>query len=152
MADLIKIHKADDRGNPIEESLTDLKVFIADPYFIHYLGMLSPPRPGVLDCVQLLEYTYFPPWTERNALFHARVIEWQDIMWSMISIPIGDREMMDKSAMANRLRVANGVPIVFSGGEMYSFPAGNERVFTLENIKGHPVYKQGIHHNDNAGT
>lgn len=131
---------------PAKESLKDLKRFVEDPYFVHYLGMINPPRPGVSDCVRLLEYTYFAPDTPRNALLHVRAIDWMGILWIMISLPVSDIDSMNKVVNACRLRVANGVPYIFDGAGTHSFPVSNDRIFTLENIRDHPIYKQGEAH------
>lgn len=53
---------------------------------------------------------------------------------------------MERAAAANGLRIANGVPHMVSGdgkgnAKVSHFPVENERIFTLENIPGHPVYK-----------
>lgn len=129
-----------DDGTLAEESENDLKTFMNDPYFIHYVGMLIPPRPGFDDCVQQLEFSYFKPGTKRNDLFHLRVISWEDIVWGVVSIPISEKRLMETVAAACRLRVANGVPCVISADGFKSFPFENSRMFTLENIPGHPVY------------
>jgi hypothetical protein len=130
-----------DGGILVDEPDEDLRVFIDDPHFIHYLGMLIPPRPGVADCISLLENTYFKPGTTRNDLFVMRIIEWEELTWVMVSIPISDKGLMEKAAQVSGLRVADGVPTMLQGGGVSHFPVSNERVFTLENCSGHPVYQ-----------
>ncbi|MCR4286097.1 MAG: hypothetical protein NUW00_04355 [Candidatus Kaiserbacteria bacterium] len=129
-----------DGGTMIDESPEDCQRFFANEGFIHYVGMLNPPRPGVLDCFQTLENSYFHPGTPRNHLFILRVLEWMDILWGVVSIPIGEKHLMERSAQLNRLKVADGVPTMFVDDGAYHFPVSNERVFTLENIRGHPIY------------
>ena len=136
---------AKDNGVLIDESDEDLQRFFAIPSFIHYVGMLNPPRPGVADCFQTLEFNYFKPGTPRNHVFVLRVIEWQEVVWGVVSIPIQEKHLMEKTAQVNRLRVANGVPTMLTSDGIHQFPVSNERVFTLENIPGHPVYHQFLH-------
>lgn len=129
-----------DQGILVEESDEELQKFVANPDFIHYVGMLNPPRPGLTDCMQTLEFKYFRPGTPRNELFNVRILEWEEIQWVIVSIPIKEKHLMERAAQVNRLRVADGVPTVFSGRGANQFPISNERVFTLENIPGHPIY------------
>ena len=129
-----------DGGIEVAESPTDYQRFFADPSFIHYAGMLNPPRPGVLDCVQMLENIHYKPGSDRNHLFLLRLLDWQDILWTIVSIPIAEKANMERVAQVNGLRIANGVPTMFADGGIHSFPVSNDRVFTLENIHGHPVY------------
>jgi hypothetical protein len=49
---------------------------------------------------------------------------------------------MDRAADAAGLRVADGIPTIFTGGRVANFPAKGDNVFTLENKAGHPVYKR----------
>lgn len=132
---------AKDGGVLAHESDEELQRFIEDPYFVHYVGMLLPPRPGVADCFELLEHTHFKPGTSRNDLFHMRIIKWMDIVWGIVSIPVGDKGLMERVALANGLKPAIGVPFVLDGKGGHQFPAANERVFTLQNTPGHPVYR-----------
>lgn len=136
---------AKDNGVLVNESDEDLQRFFAIPSFIHYVGMLNPPRPGVADCFQTLEFTYFKPGTSRNHVFVMRVIEWEEILWGIVSIPIEEKHFMEKAAQVNRLRIADGIPMMLTGNGMRRFPVSNERIFTLENISGHPVYNMPFH-------
>jgi hypothetical protein len=127
-------------GIPVNESDEDLKRFIDDPYFIHYVGMLNPPRPGVADCIQMLEHMYFKPGTPQNDLLHVRIIEWMDITWVMVSIPIAEKHRMESMAQVNQLKIVSGVPVMLADGGVHKFPAANERVCTFENTPEHPIY------------
>lgn len=134
-----------DGGGLVEESDRDFKAFMNNPEFIHYAGMLMPPRPGFSECIEQLEYSFFQPRTPRNDLFHLRIIPWEDILWGVVSIPIREKHLMEAVAAACRLRVANGVPHVLSAEGIKSFPCATEHMFTMENIPGHPVYSsQGM--------
>lgn len=122
------------------ESDEELQKFADDPKFIHFAGIINPPKPGVQACITELEYTYYIPGTPKNDDFFLRIINWSGMHWVLVSIPISERHLMEKVASENGLRIVDGVPSMFSGSNMEQFPINNERVFTLENKKGHPIY------------
>lgn len=127
----------------VSESYDQVRAFVADPKWMHFVGMLM--RPGVGGCAETLEHTHYKPGTPANDLFQLHIIKWEDLVWGLISIPIEDRSKMERAAAANGLRIANGVPFMIGPNGPSRFPVENNRIFTLENIKGHLVYKnQGI--------
>lgn len=130
-----------DGGIPIPESDEDLQNFLEYPEWIHYVGMFVPPRPGVHECIALLEHQHYQPGTERNDLFIMRIIEFSQMLWVMISIPISEKHLMEEVSDECGLRIADGVPTSISLEGVEAFPASNERVFTLENKPDHPVYQ-----------
>lgn len=129
-----------------EGDFEDLKRFVAEPGRVHFVCMAS--RPGLHGCMSTLEETHYDPKDPaKNAKFELRLINWQLLRWVMVSIPEEDRHLMDRAAGANGLRVANGTPHIISGDgkggvTTDKFPAEGDHVFTLENVSGHPVYKQ----------
>lgn len=129
-------------GTFVEESNEDFQMFLNDPFFVHYVGMINPPRPGVVECIELLGHTHFAADTPRNDLFHLRVAGWMGMTWAIVSIPIEDKALMEKAAEESGLRAVQGIPVILEGKEVYRFPAANERCFTLENMPGHPVYRK----------
>ncbi len=88
-----------------------------------------------------LEHTYYAPNTPRNQLFILRHVVWEDMPWIVVSIPIEERKNMEAVVNQEGLCVKDGVPTLFTPGEIKRFPMDNERVFTLENIPDHPVYR-----------
>lgn len=114
------------------------------PGLVHFIGMLNPPRPGVADCFMTLEHTCYPPDTPKNDDFYLILIRWQEMDWGVVGIPEGDRPYMERAAAACGLRVADGIPFVLSGTGTHKFPVSGPNVFTLENVKGHPVYQGGV--------
>jgi hypothetical protein len=116
----------------------ELRAVTGDPALVHFAAMLL--RLGVRECSQTLEDAHYKPGTPRNDLFQLRLIQWEGLLWALITIPIAEREFMDRAAAANGLRVANGVPTMISRDGIAKFPANGPRVFTLENVSGHPVY------------
>lgn len=125
------------------EDKKDIDKFFDDQKYIHYIGMISPPRPGVALCLTELEHTHYPPGSPKNDNFLLRILKWSEMVWVVVSIPISDKHLMEEVASKCGLRIANGVPTILSSSGDEQFPVNNERVFTLENKSGHPAY-----HND----
>lgn len=131
------------KGDGIEfpESDKELRKFMKDESFVHYIGMIVPPRPGVGELLEFVEHEYYKPGTPRNDLFLMRIIRWEDMVWSLVSIPIRERSYVEKAVRSFGLRIVDGVPSVLSGGKLDRFPYENERTYTFENVSGHPVYR-----------
>lgn len=117
--------------------------FFEDPKYIHFVGMVSPPRPGVQMCFIELEHTYYKPGTKKNDDFMIMMIKWQNMMWAIVSIPAEERYLMEEVANRCGLKIINSVPAILSKNGIEYFPISNERVFYFENKRGHPIY-----HND----
>ena len=98
-------------------------------------------RPGIGDCIRTLELSHYAPGTRRNDLFFLRFIEWGHMGWFIVSIPKIESAFMVSASTAHGLRVANGIPTMLSGGHKERFPIIGKNVFTLENVRSHPVYK-----------
>ena len=101
-------------------------------------------RPGVRLFMVRLEYIYYPPLTEANKLFDVFMVEWPrdtPFGWAVLTFPIEDREKAELLAKETGLRFANGVPTLLGDG-IQVFPMQGERVWTLENTPGHPVYQK----------
>ena len=135
------INVIEDGGVPIPESDEQFQQFMKNEHLVHFVGMLMPPRPGVMECIDSIEQKHFKPGTLRNELFLMRIIDWSDIVWIMISIPIKDKNLAEAVSKECGLRIADGVPTVIDGKSIQTFPGNNERVFTFENEHGHPVYR-----------
>lgn len=131
----------EDGGIPIPKSDEHFQEFFKNERFMHYVGMISPPRLGVEEFVSLVEHRHFKPGTLRNELFIMRIIDLEDITWLIMSIPVEDISLAESAAGECGLRIANGVPTMISGNGFQRFPADNERVFTLENRSDHPTYR-----------
>lgn len=136
------MHILQDDGIPRAESEEDTRVFFDDPHYIHYVGMINPPRPGFSECIQMLEHLHFAPGTLRNDLFYMRVVNWQGIIWGIVSIPFAEKVLMESMVQVNGLRIANGIPVMLGDGGVHKFPVDSKNFFVLENISGHPVYSQ----------
>lgn len=53
------------------ETDEEMKVFVADPRWVHFVAML--PRPGVQSCMETLENSHYKPGTDANDLFQLRL-------------------------------------------------------------------------------
>lgn len=111
---------------------------------LHLVGMLFPPRLGVRAFMSMLEWEHFSPKEGRNELFTMHIVSWSGVRWAMLSIPIEDRPKAEDIAGRTGVRIADGVPAVFSVEGHGMFPARGKTVFTLENTKDHAVYEHGI--------
>lgn len=108
---------------------------------VHYIGMVNPPRPGIRECFTTLEYIHFPPGTALNDEFQLAVVEWNDIGWIIVSIPLTKASLMETVARQCGLRVADGIPMMVTGEGFERFPFTNGNTYVLENQSGHPIYR-----------
>ncbi len=119
----------------------DDEAFFADPTKIHIIGMTSPPRPGLVDCIQTLRDSHYLYPEKRRALLSMQSFVWFDIQWIIVSIPADERDLLERCATASGLEIVDGIPAVLNSGGIHFFPISNERMFTFENRSGHPAYK-----------
>lgn len=115
---------------------------------IHFIVLIY--RPGVAEFMITFEAMFFEPGTPANDHYHVTVVNWQDVMWSIVSVPAAYQAVVEKALPLFGLRMAQGVPAVISGGFLVTvtptleamlgadyelFPVSNlPRMFTLENI------------------
>lgn len=128
------------KGYALPESDRELQEFLMNQNFVHYVGSLIPVRPGVRIFLVKLEYLHFNPWSPRNQQFHLRIFNWQSMRWAMVSIPLAEKHLAELVAGECSVRISDGIPTLISAGRIETFPASNERVFSLENTAKHPVY------------
>jgi len=126
----------DVRTAPVtDEGLRD---FCSDPRWLHFACLMM--RPGIRECMSTLEFTHYPPGTPRNDLFNIHIVHFADLPWVLISIPREEKEFMERAAAASGMRIAEGIPTLLSPKGVELFPVAGAHIFTLENVKGHPVY------------
>lgn len=91
-----------------------------------------------------MEYTYFAPRSGKNYLFEMVLMSWpggpMPFMWAICSFPIEYRPQAEELAKECGLRIADGIPTIFTGNGAQRFPLDGPTVFTLENITGHQAY------------
>lgn len=170
------------------ETDEEVAKFFKNPNFIHFIGMFSPLRPGVILCATKLEHYFYPPDGEINEDFMIRLWKWEEIIWMIMSVPKNDYDLVRRTAQECGLSIKHGVPQKITMEEMMEilarkeggrispnnkgkmnssgnplskieilvtdlvrdtdtnmsrkvFPLPcNNRVFTFESIKGHPIY------------
>lgn len=124
-----------------EESKEESEKFFSDPNFAHFIGMIAPPRPGVELCFVELEHTYFPPGTDINKDFIMRLLNWEGIIWGIVSIPKTEIDLIKEVAEKNGLKLVSGTPHAFTQEGIKPFPIkDSDGTFVLENISGHRIY------------
>jgi hypothetical protein len=127
----------------------DLVELAKDQTKIHIICMMM--RVGVDFFFNHLEYTYFPPLTPENDEYDYCVFKWNNLMWSICSIPLEKKPLAEESAKEAKMKLADGIP--FMAGPVVAatrperledlevdwFPLNGETVFTLENTKDSDV-------------
>ncbi len=135
----MKITIGNEDGTETSESIESFNRFTRNDRFTHFICMAT--RPGLLDCVTLLEHRDYKPFTERNKLFFLRSVEWESIFWIVVSMPTNERHLMEQAVKECGLRIANGLPAMLTATGMSMFPIDSPNAFSLENVSGHPVYR-----------
>jgi len=96
-----------------------------------------------------LEKHYFPPETSLNDEFILSWYRWQDLLFNIISVPIGRIDWCFEAAQKTNMRLANGVPTLIMqdddvyalgtvrmkdipGTKMVSFPLDTDQAYVLE--------------------
>lgn len=124
------------------ESYTEVQQRASDQSKIHLICLAN--RPSLNYFMTKLEYTYFPPRTPKNAEFDLTFIKWPDeaegMLWTMISVPAESLDIVKKTLEEAKMKIANGVPILFTGKGEQWFPIRGSNVFSLENSTDHPIY------------
>lgn len=89
---------------------------------------------------QRVELTYYPPGTPRNQLYGYRLVKWEGLVFTLISIQAKARRFAERVAAKTALRLVDGVPTLFGGGAPpKSFPMRGGHVWTLEFAPGSPL-------------
>jgi hypothetical protein len=116
-----------------EETIEEATEFFNKPEFVHFIGLYHPSRKNLEACNEELEYTHFPPKTDINKDFNMRILEWQGLVWTIVSIPRTKIELMAKIADKNGLTLVNGTPRVFTAEGVKPFPIKDtDNTFVLE--------------------
>lgn len=126
-------------GDLFFESEEDLCIFVQNDAYIHFVCMKN--RLGTEELTTKLEFTHYKPQTARNDLMVLRVLLWSGIVWFVISIPASEKYLMEEVVSLCGMRIVNGVPTIFEEGKISQFPIKSDNVFTLENVRDHPVYQ-----------
>lgn len=120
-----------------EETLTALE----DEDLIHFIGLIKPTMPGIIECLTLLEYRDYPIGTARNDILQIRMFGWLETLWTLITLPKEDRHFVEKAATEFDLNVIGGIPIQIAKDKFRVFPVQGANVFCLLMNKDHPARK-----------
>lgn len=115
--------------NAEEFSLQKLQEFIDnDTDFVHYLGMIEPPLPGMMLCLTQVHNYNFPD----TQGFKFGFINWEDVLWALVSIPKKYMDLVKKIAADNDLIIDSRLPEMIIDNKKIPFPIkSNERMFAL---------------------
>lgn len=139
---------------------------------VFLVGMAQ--RIGLSAFFAAIEWYWYTPHSPRNRFFDVYVTEWEDIDYVIAAFPIGRLDAARRLAKQLGLRIGNGVPTMVqvagagvSGSNRYPpghplegfiptfFPGGvlqngryNTAMFTVENDRGSPVYKNRVRENN----
>jgi hypothetical protein len=113
--------------------------FLKNERFIHYMGMTSPFKPGIRECVLNIKYTHYRKENPRSALFFMHTACWANRDWIIMSVPIEDKNVVEKVAKNCGLEAILGVPKWNVGGKLEPFFVDNGRIFVLDNTPDHPI-------------
>lgn len=135
----MKVQKADEKGVYSDEDESEWKAFFTKPDMLHLACFAL--RPGASGFCMDLESIHYPTRTPANALFDLRLVEWADTHWFIVSIPLSDRAKAESAAAANGLRITRSRPAAITASGLVGFPIKARHLFSLENVRGHPVYR-----------
>jgi hypothetical protein len=83
-----------------------------------FFNVVCPVDRGIAgDYSQHLEHKYFPPGTRSNDLLQVMFFRWQDMLWSIVTVPLGLKETCFKAATEVKMRLSDGIPHVLSSGD-----------------------------------
>jgi hypothetical protein len=122
------------------ETADDLARLGRDPATRSYVVMLM--RPGARYFMTYLEYTFYPPGRPHlNALLGCRNVEWEDLPWSVATIPAGDGPKAEEAAQKAELLIKDGMPATITHDGIAHFPLQGKNCFNLESRPGAAVYR-----------
>lgn len=148
-----------------EISLADFLKFVTESDKNHIIGMVD--RPGVTCFFGFIEYNWYPPGSIRSNLLVMNVVRWQDIYWTVGSVPNDKMGAIRQLASFLRLHLSDGIPTILEGGPLNPhgrvshglnadyFPGGilpngenNLAMLTIESMPTNPLHNRehGINH------
>lgn len=136
-----------DDGVEMPETDQQLQEFLSREEFVHYAGALMPKRPGVLQCIRLLERRHYESGTSRNDMIFMRIIRWCDMVWLLVSVPVEEQDLLEDVVRECGLKIFRMAPTFIGSKGISRFPADNDRVSTLENSCENPVYCSNFNSN-----
>jgi hypothetical protein len=122
-------------------SLPELELYkkvVYDPSIISFIGMTNPRRLGVLLFQTALEFFHYDPRTSKNDVYQIAYLRWQEMIFTITSIPSDDVDKAMVLADKCYLSISNGIPTTISDS-IEQFPIAASNVKTLKNKKNHPI-------------
>lgn len=100
-------------------------------------------RPGTLFFQTYLEHEFFPPMDDDlSAQLQVRLVNWEDMYFSVVTVPIGKKQFCLDAAKATGMILKEGeVPFLFHGGGVKQWPMTAERLAYLKSDPESAIYK-----------
>jgi len=111
-----------------------------DSEAIALIGMISPPRLGVISFLTFLEHQHFTPCTERAKLYESFTIEWETAQFVVIVFPKSELPLAEPILKKLGLRLGDGVPVSQHGCQKSVFPITAPNAYSLQYVPGHFAY------------
>lgn len=89
-------------------------------------------RPGAELFVTRLEY--------ENNVFDFFILPWEGDDYYICAVPMAFRATVEQVATEARMRLADGVPTMFTSAGIKRFPIQGQNVWNLENDPNHRIY------------
>jgi hypothetical protein len=106
------------------------------------IGMLSPPRPNFQKFMVALEHKHYSPdFQALNDKFGLALVNFEGMIFGVITIPAGDRPKAEEIAKECGLRFADGTPVVIGPLGPMQFPVRGPSAWSVESVAGSEVYK-----------
>ncbi len=122
------------------EAQKQLAALLNNEKFVHLIGLYKPQIPGIHLFATKLEYDHFPPGTSSNDDFNFALLEQENIIWSIISVPKTALNTVKKLANDCNLPLTHSIPDTFGVGGASQIPITNEDVYFLGEISGRVLY------------
>jgi len=127
----------------VKEEWDTLYKLSQDSSYRHVLTLCS--RPGSSYFARYLELTYFhPDKPELNNLFDQRFFRWNDLHFTILTVPASFDHVLHETATVVGVRLVDrALPVLIGGGKIERLPLHDSYLYTMENAPGHMVYTQG---------
>ena len=112
-----------------------------DANAIALIGMISPPRLGVISFLTFLEHQHFTPKTERADLYESYTIDWEGAQFVVIVFPKSELHLAEPIMTKLGLRLRDGVPVSQCGCNKSVFPITAQNAYSLQYVPGHFAYR-----------
>lgn len=126
--------------NTQEEKKEELLEFFNNPAFAHFIGIINPPRPGIMLCFVKLELIYLSDKIDSYEQCFLQVWNSNGVIAATISVLQNKFNLVEKAAAQSGLKIIYGVPEAILCAETNMFFRNNGTIFTFENIPDYDIY------------